>query len=141
VSTFASAIADSGDLPSKYREAADEITQILVDAHEELENGPTEEHASRFAREEDGTVILDEAGDPVVELLYDDKMNPVMREHTLHFRHRTQGLHAYRYEVQDDGSCLAIYANDASGEIKMKAFPDIETASLWSPRDERLIGE
>lgn len=47
------------------------------------------------------------------------------------------GLHAYRYETCDDGSVVALYANDADGEVKMKAFSSIEEASAWSPRDER----
>lgn len=47
------------------------------------------------------------------------------------------GLHAYRYELCGDDSVIAIYANDPEGTIKLKAFPSLEEASLWSPRDER----
>jgi hypothetical protein len=47
------------------------------------------------------------------------------------------GLHAYRYEELDDGSVVAIYANDPNGDVKFKAFDSMEEASKWSPRDER----
>lgn len=50
---------------------------------------------------------------------------------------KNHGLHAYRYEELDDGSVVAIYANDPSGEVKFKAFDSMEEASAWSPRDER----
>jgi hypothetical protein len=48
------------------------------------------------------------------------------------------GLHAYRYEVMDDESVVALYANDPSGEVKFKTFEDMAQASKWSPRDERV---
>jgi len=47
------------------------------------------------------------------------------------------GLHAYRYEVCDDGSVVALWANTKRADLKLKAFENMEEASLWSPRDER----
>jgi hypothetical protein len=49
---------------------------------------------------------------------------------------KTEGLHAYRYEVNKDGSCTAYWANDPTGKVKTKKFDSLEEASLWSPRDE-----
>jgi hypothetical protein len=45
-------------------------------------------------------------------------------------------LHAYRYEPQEDGSCIAFWANDPSGTVKKAWFPSLAIASEWSPRDE-----
>ena len=51
-------------------------------------------------------------------------------------------LHAYQYELLGDGSCLAFYATeqdlDAAGHpvVRLKAFPSLEQASAWTPRDE-----
>jgi len=137
MSTQAEKIVSSGSLPTHYQQAADEITTIVVDAHKALNDAPKEIHASGIVREEDGTAILDESGQAVRELLYDEKMEPILGPHPLWNNYEHHGLHAYRYEEQDDGSVLAIYANDESGEIKLKAFEDIAAASLWSPRNER----
>ena len=51
-------------------------------------------------------------------------------------------LHAYQYELLDDSSCLAFYATeqdlDTAGKpvVRLKAFPSLELASVWTPRDE-----
>lgn len=55
----------------------------------------------------------------------------------LRFVHDNHGLHAYRYEVLDDDSVVALYANDPSGEVKVKAFESLAEASKWSPRQLR----
>lgn len=49
----------------------------------------------------------------------------------------THGLHAFRYEVLEDGSCVALWANDPAGTVKIKAFSSLQEASLWTPREER----
>jgi hypothetical protein len=54
---------------------------------------------------------------------------------------RPQVLHAYQYEQLDDGSVLAFYAIDQDMDgghpvIRLKAFPTLEQASAWMPRDE-----
>lgn len=46
------------------------------------------------------------------------------------------GFHAYRYEIMDDASVIALYALKP-GELKIKAFPNMMEASKWSPREER----
>jgi len=51
-------------------------------------------------------------------------------------RAKWHGIHAYRYEILDDGSVIALYSHEP-GELKIKAFDDMEDASNWSPRDER----
>lgn len=48
--------------------------------------------------------------------------------------HENHGLHAYRYEILDDDSCIVLYANDEKGDVKIKAFSNIEEASQWTPR-------
>ena len=51
-------------------------------------------------------------------------------------------LHAYQYELLDDSSCLAFYATeqdiDTAGHpvVRLKAFPSLELAGMWTPRDE-----
>lgn len=52
-----------------------------------------------------------------------------------HIIHMKNSLHAYSYEIMDDGSVVALFANTADGKVKMLAFDDIGEASKWSPRD------
>jgi hypothetical protein len=62
---------------------------------------------------------------------------PEETKEKLEFIHEHHGLHAYRYIQMSDGSILALWANDPSGDIKFKAFPNMDEATVWSPRDER----
>jgi hypothetical protein len=50
------------------------------------------------------------------------------------------GFHAYRYEILGDGSVIALWSA-MPGELKIKAFSDMQEASRWSPRSEREITE
>lgn len=79
---------------------------------------------------------LDEAANEVSEMC---KHGFVLAEtnESLQERERIHGLHAYRYEEFDDGSAVALWANDPEGKVKLKAFADMKEASVWSPRDER----
>jgi hypothetical protein len=65
-----------------------------------------------------------------------EEVAAVCKQAYLDHPERTEGLHAYRYEVQPDGSCIAYWANDPSGEVKERTFDSLATASGWSPRDE-----
>lgn len=62
----------------------------------------------------------------------DAEIHPVLARKRL-----THGLHAFRYEVLEDGSCVALWANDPKGTVRIKAFPSLQEASLWTPRSER----
>lgn len=128
-----------GSIPAEWQDETSKMSEHIVDTYTNvlpsLEG--TSVQAIRFGRNEDGSVMLDEDGNPELVALADDQGNPVMEEHPLVQRARDHGLHAYRYEQFDDGSVVALYVNDPSGQVKMKAFDDLETASLWSPRDER----
>ncbi len=66
----------------------------------------------------------------------DSEIEPEARA-LLEEKAENHGLHAYRYIALDDGSVLAIFANDPSGDVKFKAFPSMDEAQEWSPRDER----
>lgn len=54
----------------------------------------------------------------------------------LHQRLMGRVPHAYCYMEAGDGSIVALWANTKTGNVKMKAFENIEEASRWSPRDE-----
>jgi hypothetical protein len=49
--------------------------------------------------------------------------------------------HAYCFQLCDDGSAVALWANDKDGEVKIKAFSNLAEASKWSPRSELNGGE
>lgn len=70
-------------------------------------------------------------------MLTDENIPEEDRER-LEFLLEHSGIHAYRYEVMPDGSVIALWANDSTGEVKFKTFNDMEQASLWSPREERV---
>lgn len=46
------------------------------------------------------------------------------------------GFHAYRYEVMEDDSVIAIWTKEV-GHLHVRAFDDMKEASAWSPRDEK----
>jgi hypothetical protein len=45
------------------------------------------------------------------------------------------GMHAYRYEIMEDDSVIAIWTKEV-GHLNIRAFDDMREASAWSPRDE-----
>lgn len=136
--TLAGRIAAGSKVPEQYADAVEEMRGIIAAGFDELEKVRGQEFpATRFERDEDGNVVLGEDGTPNMVLLTDDDGNTVMEMHPLEHRETHHGLHAYRYEEQSDGSVVALYINSPDLAVKMKAFPNIETASLWSPREER----
>lgn len=138
MATSAEKVVSSGNVPANWSEGADEVSKTVVEAFKELEKVKGQlVPAVRFARDDDGNVIVDEDGTPGLTILTDESGSAVMEMNPLEHRATHHGLHAYRYEECDDGSVVALYANDADGTIKMKAFSDIDEASAWSPRDER----
>lgn len=113
--TSAEKIVESNRVPDSWDAGSQEVTDLVKKAYSDLahinsviaEETPGD-HTRNYAVEQD---------------LFLNKVN-------------NHGLHAYRYEVCDDESVVALYANDESATLKMKAFPDMATASAWTPRDE-----
>lgn len=144
MATNAEDIVSKGKVPAEWQDGADEVTSIIKDGFVQLEDAKVNSPlvpAIRLKRDENGIVVLDENEEPIREALVDGGGNPVMDDHPLIHRDKYHGLHAYRYETCDDGSVVALWSNSATGELNMNAFPDLETASLWSPRDERVTSE
>jgi hypothetical protein len=69
-------------------------------------------------------------------MIASEEVAAVCKQAYLDHPERTEGLHAYRFEVETDGSCIAFWANDPTGEVKQKEFASLELAGKWSPRDE-----
>lgn len=140
MATKAETLANKSSWPA-YSDALDDMKELMERAFTELERVRVEEpevQAIRFARdEESGEVIYDDGNSPALVALADESGNAVMEPHPLLHREQHHGLHAYRYEEQDDGSVIAFYINDPSLEIKTKCFANMTEASAWSPRDER----
>lgn len=107
--TKAEKIAQSGNIPSEWDESAEHVRQTCKQAFETLNTG----------KNADGDVI-----------------EPAAMEMLQH-RAEHHGLHAYAYQTCDDGSVVALYANTKTANLKLAAFTDMESASRWSPRDER----
>jgi hypothetical protein len=135
----------SGSVPEEWQAGADEVSANVKQGYADLANLQNDSlpgesksvQAIRIARDEEGNPVLAEDGSEVLVALTDDSGNAVMEDHPLIQRANDHGLHAYRYEPCEDGSIVAVYANDAEGTVKMKPFDNIESASLWSPREER----
>jgi hypothetical protein len=154
--TKADEIVMAGKVPDQFAEPAAEITQMVKHAFEVLANTPDdlvphtmpigvlkrlpESMIDEYGINDAivaGALESPEEDDDLIVQLVDNEGNPVMRRHPLHHNAEHHGLHAYRYEVLSDDSVIAIYANDPSGQIKLKSFANLETASFWSPRNER----
>lgn len=132
-------VVAKGKVLPEWDQAEAEMKDIVNSAWDEVDSLGDDKyvHAVRFERDDAGNVVLDDDGTPNLVMAVDDNGQAVMDEHPLVHRANNHGLHAYRYEEMDDGSVVALYVNERDGNVKMKAFADIEEASLWSPRDER----
>jgi plasmid stabilization system protein ParE len=150
--TRAEEIVKSGVVPRQSEKEAAEITKRVADAFIALQDTPeivphtmrvsvfrrlSDDQRKNFKLEHLEPNQFDDMDDEDVLQLTDSKGEPLMVIHPLHNAAKHHGLHAYRYEEQSDGSVLAIYANDEKGKIKLKAFENMQEASLWSPREER----
>lgn len=139
MATQAEDIVARGSVPDVWTDRAAEVSATIKDGFAELvalgDNALVP--ATRFERDADGNVLTDANGVPNVVMLTDEAGNPVMEDHPLAHIAEHHGLHAYSYEPCSDGSIVAIWSNDTEGTIQLKAFANIEEASLWSPRDER----
>jgi hypothetical protein len=118
----ASDIVKGKSIPAEYEEAADEMKAHIKQSHDVLDNP-----AKYLGR------LEDENGNVYFERLSEDHADYKLLQDKLD----NHGFHAYRYEEQSDGSVLALYVNDKSGRVRMKAFDSMAEASAWSPRDER----
>jgi len=125
MATTAENIVSKGTTPSDWADAVAEMTQIVEDAYAELDKLP--EDAQVPAK----TFHTDEATGEVTEQELEDTV-----QHPLQVREAAHGLFAYRYEPCDDGSVVAVYVKGRDGNVGLVAFPSIEAASAWSPRDE-----
>lgn len=114
--TEAQKIVEKHQVPANWQDGANEVTDLVKKAYSDLA------HINSVLAEET-------PADPTRN--YEEEHAIFMNKVENH------GLHAYRYEVCDDGSVVALYANDESAKIKMRAFANMEMASAWSPRDER----
>jgi hypothetical protein len=113
MTTKAEKLEKSTKVPANLQEAANEVSSTIkegfrqLDIHRSLDENQLQDPDARRGKE------------------------------ALEFAYKHHGLHAYRYENLDDGSCIALWSNTPDGIVKIKAFKDIQEASQWSPRDER----
>lgn len=137
MATQAEEIVASGRVPAEWSDDVDAMIKNVTDSYAEVDRlGDTQIQAVRFARDDDGNGLLDDDGNQILVALMDENGRAVMEDHPLVHNAKTVGLLNYRYEQQDDGSVVALYVKGRNSTVKMKAFPNIEEASLWSPRDE-----
>lgn len=125
-------IAKSKTLPEELAEVQESVVQHAVAADNAEDTARRASEKFRRAAERVGKDA------DTYEFLVEQAEAEEAAAELLAKKREDHGLHAYHYVQFDDGSVLAVWAShDDPGNVKFKAFDDVDAASEWTPRDER----